>query len=134
MDKNSREDRSLNRGVSIFVGITCGILAVGFTALTILLTPAVLKAESPEAHTWAPIVIIILISFGLFFSLVSWRALFSSAGETALLSVRGWRPVSVSYFAIALLGAAFAGPAAAAVPGVIGLVCLFKDPRVRELF
>jgi len=131
-----KEDRTANIGrtAQIIIALVAAAIAAGL----VVLSAAILVKGGSEVlkHRLLVTVLCVIASFVLFFALISIRALSIDQGQdsTQLMTVKGWRMLAASMLVVCLVTILFGHWWGVLVPLIIGGICLFKDPKFREVF
>jgi hypothetical protein len=123
---------SLPRRYELVVAAVLGAIAVSLLVFVAWILNAALSDSSRLQSPFAA-GITLAFSIGAVFAVMSWRLLagHSSTG-LELLSLAGWRRLSILLFVVAILTALTLHWFAGVPPAIIGGLCLLKDPRIAQ--
>jgi 4-amino-4-deoxy-L-arabinose transferase-like glycosyltransferase len=128
---NSDNSEQVSSLVSYFIG---GVSAVISVVIVIFIIGTVKKVDlsvSTEVEDGV-MLLSFLLPFCIFFGVVALRGLIPSiANQRELMSVLGWRVLACLLLAIGVIGSIFTHWVTILLPGIIALICIAKDPKIK---
>jgi hypothetical protein len=106
------------------------VLAVSLLVLAGVLSVAVIGKLPDSRGDFFPLSIV--LTFTLFFAVMTWRGFASIKRTGPALSVRGWRLMAAAFVLVAAVGT-IGHWAGAVLPLIVAILCLYNDPAVARI-